>query len=99
MKGFSHQLLPRDSPVLRSRQWSNYQLMVTRHKEDEGSSSSMFSMLDGDTPVVDAADMWRDDENIVQQVTTLTTWAVRRGLGTDSSQMGQFQDFSRGAKM
>ncbi|XP_012936900.1 putative amine oxidase [copper-containing] [Aplysia californica] len=67
VKGFSKQILPDDSPVLNSRRWSAYQLMVTRRKEQEESSSSIFSMFDGADPVVDISRYWGDDEDITQQ--------------------------------
>ncbi|XP_059160115.1 putative amine oxidase [copper-containing] isoform X2 [Physella acuta] len=67
VQGFTKQLLPDESPVLKSRQWSKYQMAVTRRKEEEESSSSIFSMFDGAGPQVDLDNYLRDDESIVDQ--------------------------------
>ncbi|KAH9520183.1 hypothetical protein Btru_060229 [Bulinus truncatus] len=67
VEGFSKVLFPEDSPILASRQWSKYQMLTTRRKDQEEASSSMFSMFDGASPHVDIDRYLRDNENIVDQ--------------------------------
>lgn len=48
--------------------WSRHQVAVTRHKDDEETSSSVFAMWDAANPVVNFQKYLDDDESIVDQV-------------------------------
>ncbi|XP_062451628.1 membrane primary amine oxidase-like [Rhea pennata] len=48
--------LPADSPMERALSWGRYQLAVTRHKEEEPASSSIYNQNDPWTPTVAFAD-------------------------------------------
>ncbi|CAG5126831.1 unnamed protein product, partial [Candidula unifasciata] len=72
--GFTKQILPDDSPVLNSRRWSQYQMSVSRRKDKEESSSSIFSMFDGENPVVDIDRYLQDNEDIIDQ--DLVLWVT-----------------------
>ncbi|KAK3778062.1 hypothetical protein RRG08_044678 [Elysia crispata] len=65
--GFSSQILPSNSPVLRSRTWTKYQMLITERKEDEETSSSIFSMFDGASPHVDIEKYLMDNGSIVDK--------------------------------
>ncbi|BFY97189.1 hypothetical protein BsWGS_00229 [Bradybaena similaris] len=72
--GFTKQILPDASEVLRSRRWTQYQMSVSKRKDNEESSSSIFSMFDGENPVVDFDRHLQDNESIVDQ--DLVLWAT-----------------------
>ncbi|CAL1526132.1 unnamed protein product [Lymnaea stagnalis] len=74
VSGFSKQILPDESPVLSSRKWTKYQLLTTKRKDQEESSSSIFSMFDGVNPQVDIDSFIQDDDNIVDE--DLVLWAT-----------------------
>ncbi|RUS77456.1 hypothetical protein EGW08_014762 [Elysia chlorotica] len=61
------QILPSDSPVLRSRTWTKYQMLVTERKEEEEASSSIFSMFDGASPHVDVERYLADNGSLVDK--------------------------------
>uniref|UniRef100_A0A0B6ZXL0 Amine oxidase n=1 Tax=Arion vulgaris TaxID=1028688 RepID=A0A0B6ZXL0_9EUPU len=65
--GFTKQILSDNSEVLKSRQWSKYQMLVTRRHDVEESSSSIFSMFDGESPYVDIDRYLQNNENIIDQ--------------------------------
>ncbi|KAI8793349.1 putative amine oxidase [copper-containing] [Biomphalaria glabrata] len=67
VEGFSKVLFPDDSPVLSSRKWCKYQIAATHRKDEEESSSSIFSMFDGQSPHVDFDRFLQDDESLVDQ--------------------------------
>ena len=48
--------------------WARYQVAVTKYKEDEPRSSSMYAIWDGENPVVNFQDFIDDDENIADEV-------------------------------
>lgn len=48
--------------------WARYQFAVTKRKEEERHSSSMFSMFDTLNQVVNFQDFINDDENIDNEV-------------------------------
>ncbi|KAL5004820.1 hypothetical protein ScPMuIL_018276 [Solemya velum] len=70
-------LLPQDYGFERSVSWGRYQMAVTKHKDDEDTSSSMFAMWDATDPVVNFQKYLDDDENIVDE--DLVAWVT---LGT-----------------
>ncbi|GFN80624.1 amine oxidase [Plakobranchus ocellatus] len=72
--GFSSQILPDDSVVLKSRAWSKYQMMVTERKEKEETSSSIFSMFDGASPHVNIEKYLSDNGSIVDK--DLVLWVT-----------------------
>lgn len=45
-------------------------MVVTKHKDDEFSSSSNYAMFDGADPVVDFSNFYKDNDTIVDEVTT-----------------------------
>nr|KAI8755816.1 putative amine oxidase copper-containing [Biomphalaria glabrata] len=65
--GFSKVLFPDDSPMLSSRKWCKYQIAATHRKDEEESSSSIFSMFDGQSPHVDFDSFLQDNESLVDQ--------------------------------
>ena len=76
-RGFSKQLLPDAHPAVRSRKWAQYCMAVTERKEAESKSSSIFSMYDGDDPVVDFEDFIKDDDSIVDKVSFVLSGCCR----------------------
>jgi len=66
--GMSKLLVPADFGFAKSIPWAQYQLAVTRQKDEEETSSSIFSMWDARDPVVNFDDYVKDNENIVDEV-------------------------------
>ena len=48
--------------------WARYQMAVTKYKDDEKRSSSMYAIWDGAEPVVDFQKFIEDNESIVDVV-------------------------------
>ncbi|ESO92383.1 hypothetical protein LOTGIDRAFT_120790 [Lottia gigantea] len=71
-KGFSKQILPENHGFERTITWSRYQMCVTKRKDSEDTSSSMYSMFDSGDPVVDFVSYINDNENIVDE--DLVAW-------------------------
>lgn len=69
-KGLTKTMLPEGNGFESSVSWGRHQLYVTKHKDDEMTSSSMFSMWDAQDPVVNFNTYWQDDDDIVDQVGT-----------------------------
>ena len=67
-RGLSKILLPEDEAFEPSVTWARHQVAVTRQKDEEVSSSSIFAMWDASDPVVSFKKFWQDDEDIVDQV-------------------------------
>uniref|UniRef100_A0A2C9JXY0 Amine oxidase n=1 Tax=Biomphalaria glabrata TaxID=6526 RepID=A0A2C9JXY0_BIOGL len=72
--GFSKVLFPDDSPMLSSRKWCKYQIAATHRKDEEESSSSIFSMFDGQSPHVDFDRFLQDNESLVDQVDLISSY-------------------------
>ena len=51
--------------------WARYQMAVTKYKEEEPRSSSMYTIWDGAEPVVNFQSFIDDNENIVDVVKNL----------------------------
>ncbi|XP_033750414.1 putative amine oxidase [copper-containing] isoform X1 [Pecten maximus] len=64
-RGMSNMLVNSDYGFSNSISWARQQVAVTRHKDDEETSTSIFAMWDASDPVVDFARYIEDDENIV----------------------------------
>ena len=64
----SKQLLPEGYGFESAVSWARNQIAVTKHKDDEERSSSLFTMWDARDPVVNFQKYLDDDENIVDQV-------------------------------
>ncbi|CAG5130884.1 unnamed protein product, partial [Candidula unifasciata] len=60
-------LLESDLANENSIPWARHQIVVTKHKEEEASSSSVYALLDSQDPAVDFSKYYEDDENIVDQ--------------------------------
>nr|KAG5708577.1 hypothetical protein BaRGS_032998 [Batillaria attramentaria] len=67
-RGMTPALLPEGDGFEPSVSWSRCQVAVTRHHDDEPTSSSIFAMWDAKDPVVNFAKFMADDENIEDQV-------------------------------
>ncbi|RUS71846.1 hypothetical protein EGW08_020393 [Elysia chlorotica] len=76
-RGLTKTLLPEGEGFEPSVTWAQHQMAVTRHHDDELSSSSIFAMWDASDPVVSFKSFWQDDEDIVDQ--DLVAWVT---LGT-----------------
>ena len=68
LKGMSKQILPEGSGVEPSASWMRYQMAVTKHKEDERCSSSLYSCFDAKKPVVNFQSFVDDNESLVDEV-------------------------------
>lgn len=77
-KGLTKPLLPEGTGFEPSVSWIRQQLAVTKHKDDELTSSSMFAMWDAQDPVVNFAKYLEDDESIVDEVRQLLVACIRR---------------------
>jgi len=67
-KGVAKQLFAEGQGNEPSATWTRYQMAVTKHKDTERKSSSMFAYLDASDPVVQFQKYLDDDENIVDEV-------------------------------
>lgn len=67
-------VLPRGWREENGVSWSRYRLAVTRHRDDEGSSSSIYGQNNPWEPTVSFEDFIRNDESIVQQ--DLVAWVT-----------------------
>ncbi|BFZ22718.1 hypothetical protein BsWGS_25757 [Bradybaena similaris] len=56
----------------KSISWARHQLVVTKRKDEEASSSSMYALMDSQDPVVDFSKYYEDDEDIMDQ--DLVVW-------------------------
>ncbi|CAH1269393.1 AOC1 [Branchiostoma lanceolatum] len=75
LNGIAKTLLPRqDWAPMRGVAWQDYQLAVTRRKESEPSSSSIYNQNDLYEPLVDFQTFIDDDENIVDE--DLVAWVT-----------------------
>ncbi|XP_036378263.1 amiloride-sensitive amine oxidase [copper-containing] [Megalops cyprinoides] len=69
-----HSVLPRGWREENGITWSRYQLAVTRHRDSEATSSSIYTQNDPWEPVVSFEDYIRNNENIVNQ--DLVAWVT-----------------------
>ena len=67
-KGMSKQMLPKGSGNEPSISWARYQVAMTRFKDMETTSSSVYATLDAEDPVVHFQNFLDDDESIVDKV-------------------------------
>ncbi|KAK6188975.1 hypothetical protein SNE40_005040 [Patella caerulea] len=77
INGISKMKLPRDQGFEPSVSWSRYQMAVTKQKDSEYTSSSVYAMWDARDPVVNFQKYLDDNENIVDE--DLVSWIT---LGT-----------------
>ncbi|XP_055876865.1 putative amine oxidase [copper-containing] [Biomphalaria glabrata] len=73
-KGMTKSIIEEDTGFEPSVSWGRHQMAVTKQKDDEISSSSMFAMWDAKDPVVNFTKFWEDNENIVDQ--DLVAWVT-----------------------
>ncbi|CAL1533785.1 unnamed protein product [Lymnaea stagnalis] len=66
-KGMTKAILPEGEGFEPSVSWGRHQMAVTRQKDDEMSSSSMFAMWDAEDPVVSFKKYWEDNEDILDK--------------------------------
>lgn len=66
--GISKMLLPDDYGFAQSISWARHQLTVTKRKDEEEDSSSIFAMWDAKDPVVNFKNYSEDNENIIDEV-------------------------------
>lgn len=93
VRGYSGQILPDDHLALRSRKWANYPMGVTKRKEEEDRSSSIYSMFDANDPVRDFESYILDNDDIVDQVKFgeryRQTTTIYRIVGQKNRQMSE----------
>ncbi|ESP03629.1 hypothetical protein LOTGIDRAFT_137098, partial [Lottia gigantea] len=77
ISGMSKMKLPVNQGFEPSVSWSRYQMAVTKQKDEEYTSSSVYAMWDATDPVVNFQKYLDDDENIVDE--DLVSWIT---LGT-----------------
>ncbi|XP_072307306.1 diamine oxidase [copper-containing] [Eucyclogobius newberryi] len=70
----AHTVLPRGWREENGISWARYPLAVTRHKDSESSSSSIYTQNDPWEPAVSFEDYIRDNEDIVKQ--DLVAWVT-----------------------
>ena len=66
----SKQMLLKDSGNEPSVSWSRHQVAMTRFKDTEPSSSSLYAILDAEEPVVHFQKFLDDNESILDEVST-----------------------------
>jgi diamine oxidase len=71
-RGETPALLPADIGFEPSVSWARCQVAVTRHKDSEATSSSVFAMWDARDPVVNFTNYLADNEHIEDEVFSLT---------------------------
>ena len=64
------QLVAKGSGQEPSVSWARHQLAVTKYRESERRSSSLYACLDGANPVVNFNSFIADDDNITDVVST-----------------------------
>ncbi|CAL8292200.1 unnamed protein product [Lota lota] len=70
----AHSVLPRGVNEEKGVTWSRYPLAVTRHKDSEASSTSLYNQNEPWDPVVSFEDYIRDNENLENQ--DLVAWVT-----------------------
>ncbi|KAH9505424.1 hypothetical protein Btru_057248 [Bulinus truncatus] len=74
IEGPSKHLLPEDVGNERTIPWARHQMAVTKQKDSELRSSSIYAMFDSATPVINFTSFYSDDENIVDE--DLVLWVT-----------------------
>lgn len=74
VKGVSKQLFPEGRGQEPSVSWTRYQVAVTKYKENERRSSSVYAIWDADKPTVNFQSFIDDDEDILDE--DLVTWVT-----------------------
>ncbi|XP_063071582.1 retina-specific copper amine oxidase [Engraulis encrasicolus] len=69
---FAGDHLPEDEPEERSMSWARYKVAITKHKDAEQTSSSLYSQNDIWSPAVDFSQFIADNESIVDE--DLVAW-------------------------
>ncbi|KAJ8321529.1 hypothetical protein KUTeg_000919 [Tegillarca granosa] len=72
MKGMAKQLVPEGFGNEPAASWARYQLAVTKHKDEEEHSSSLYAIFDSEHPVVQFQKFIDDNDAIVDQ--DLVAW-------------------------
>ena len=68
MRGMSKQILPEGVGMEPAVSWMRYQMAVTKRKEDERASSSVYAAFDARNPVVNFQSFIDDNESLVDEV-------------------------------
>lgn len=71
---FTGDHLPETEPEERSMSWARYKVAITKHKDSEQTSSSLYSQNNMWTPAVDFSKYIEDDENIENE--DLVAWVT-----------------------
>lgn len=71
---FAGEHLPESQPEERSMSWARYKVAITKHKDLEQTSSSLYSQNNIWSPAVDFSKFIQDDENIENQ--DLVAWVT-----------------------
>ncbi|KAH9520283.1 hypothetical protein Btru_060424 [Bulinus truncatus] len=71
-KGMTKSIIEEGTGFEPSVSWGRHQMSVTKQKDDEMSSSSMFAMWDAKDPVVNFKKFWENNEDIIDQ--DLVAW-------------------------
>ncbi|XP_023670046.1 retina-specific copper amine oxidase [Paramormyrops kingsleyae] len=71
---FTGDHLPQTEPEEKSMSWARYKVAITKYKDDELTSSSLYSQNDMWSPAVDFSKFIEDNESIVQQ--DLVAWVT-----------------------
>ncbi|XP_064842346.1 amine oxidase [copper-containing] 3-like [Oncorhynchus masou masou] len=71
---FTGDSLPETEPEEKSMSWARYKVAITKHKDSEQTSSSLYSQNNMWTPAVDFSKYIEDDENIENQ--DLVAWVT-----------------------
>ncbi|KPP76162.1 primary amine oxidase, liver isozyme-like [Scleropages formosus] len=69
---FTGDHLPESEPVEKSMSWARYKVAITKHKDEERTSSSLYSQNNMWSPAVDFSRFIEDNENIENQ--DLVAW-------------------------
>ncbi|KAJ0058443.1 hypothetical protein NL108_014646 [Boleophthalmus pectinirostris] len=71
---FAGDHLPESQPEERSMSWARYKVSITKHKDQEQTSSSLYSQNNMWSPAVDFSTFIQDNENILNQ--DLVAWVT-----------------------
>jgi len=74
LNGALKELYPESLPFIQSAKWSLHQMVVTKYKENETRSSSLFNQADPYDPDVDFEKFYADDESIRKE--DLVAWVT-----------------------
>ncbi|XP_013394064.1 amiloride-sensitive amine oxidase [copper-containing] isoform X2 [Lingula anatina] len=74
LNGMAKQVVPPRTGAEPGLSWSRYQIAITKRKDEEDSSTSLYSQCDPVNPVVNFESYVQDDENIVDE--DLVAWVT-----------------------